>query len=134
MVLSRIRRFAWLLVLVLVTGLTMPMLASAAPCDSVPASKSHQHADGSVHNHASNARHAGFSTAGDRSSGKSSHCPGCLTDAACAVSCLGVAVLHATADWTAIPSTAVWGVVASTAPPGIAPAGDIDPPRTVLHS
>lgn len=134
MVLSRIRRFAWLLVLVLVAGLTMPMLASAAPCDTVPVSRTHGHADGSVHSHAPNAQHAGFGTPGDRSSEKSSHCPGCLIDAACAVSCLGVAVLHATADWTAMPSTAVWGVAAFSAPPGVAPAGDIDPPRTLLHS
>ena len=134
MVLARLRRFAWLLILVLVAGLATPMLASAASCDTTPASITHTHSDGTVHSHAARAGHDGAGAAADRNSGKSSHCPGCMTDAACAISCLGLAVLPVTAEWTASPSAAAWNPAASHARPGVAPADDIDPPRAVLPS
>jgi hypothetical protein len=134
MVLARIRRFAWLLILVLVTGLAAPVLASAAPCDAAPAVSVHTHADGTVHSHAARVGHDGVGKAADRTSGKSSHCPGCLTDAACAVSCLGLAVLPVTADRAAPGAAAAWNPEASHVLPGVSPSGDIDPPRTVLRS
>ena len=132
--LARLRRFVWLLILVLVTGLAMPMLASAAPCDAAPISVTHQHADGTVHSHSDKAEHSENSAAGNQDIGKAHHCPGCMTDAACAVSCLGLAVLPTTVGWTAFSSNATWNPVASNVRPGVAPADDIDPPRPVLHS
>lgn len=132
--LARMRRFAWFLILVLVTGLTMPMFASAAPCDTVPATVTHQHADRVIHSHSAKAGHDGISAAANRDSGKTHHCPGCMTDAACAVSCLGLAVLSDTVESIPVPATAAWNPVVSQARPGVAPAGDIDPPRPVLHS
>ena len=132
--LARLRRFAWLLILVLVTGLATPMLASAAPCDVGQAAVTHRHADGSVHSHAARHGHDGVSRSADRDLGKSPHCPGCMTDAACAISCLGFAVLPVTAEWTAYLSAALWYQGASHALPGVAPLGDIDPPRIVLPS
>lgn len=128
---SSFRRLAWLLILVLGTGLCTPMLASATPTS---AAMTHQHADGSVHSHGGRPVHAGIGKAADQSTGKSPHCPGCMTDAACAVSCLGLAVLPVTAEWTASPLAAAWNLAASTVLPGVAHPCDIDPPRTVLPS
>lgn len=133
-VFERTRRLAWLLILVLVTGLTTPVLSTAAPQGATPAAITHQHADGSVHSHIVRVLHDGVRAGADGSSGKIPHCPECLTHAACAVSCLGLAVLPVTAVWVAVTSAAVWNPTASQLRPGIAPADDIDPPRTVLHS
>ena len=134
MVLGRFRRFAWLLILILVTGLATPMFASAAPVEAIPVAMTHQHADGFVHSHGGQVGHGSASTSANRNSGNSPHCPGCLTDAACAVSCLGLAVLPFVAEWTVPPSVAAWNPAASSVRPGVAPMGDIDPPRPVLHS
>ena len=134
MLLARIRRSAWLLILVLVTGLATPMFASAAPCDAAPAVSTHTHADGTVHSHVARTAHEGVGKTADRTSGKSSHCPGCLTNAACAVSCLGLAVLPVTAEWAAPGSAAAWNPEASHVLPGVSPSGDIDPPRPVFRS
>ena len=134
MALARLRRFAWLLMLVLVTGLGMPMLASAAPCDAAPTAVTHQHADGTAHSHLVRAEYGKVGASGNRDTGAPHHCPGCMTDAACAVSCLGLAVLPTTFDWAALSSTATWSPVVSHVRPGVAPADDIDPPRPVLHS
>lgn len=134
MVPARLRRLAWLLILVLVAGLATPAFASAAALIEPPAALTHRHADGSVHSHGGRAGDNATIAAADRHSGKSPHCPGCMTDAACAVSCLGVAVLPVTLDRVAFPSAAPWSRAVSHALPGVAPAGDIDPPRPVLHS
>jgi hypothetical protein len=134
MILARLRRFAWLLILVLVTGLSMPVLASGAPCDMPPAAVTHTNADGAVRSHAARAGHDGAGAAADRSSGKSSHCPGCMTDAACAGSCLGLAVLPVTGEWATSTSAASWNLAAPHARAGVTPAGDIDPPRVILPS
>lgn len=125
-----IRRFAWLLILVLVTGLAMPVLASATPCAPAQAVSAHTHADGSTHSHGNQ----GVGQASDSHPGKSHHCTDCVTGAACAVSCLGVAVLSMAATMTAPSSAAAWNTEASHVLPGVAPSGDIDPPRPVLHS
>ena len=132
MQIARLCRFAWLLMLVFVAGLTAPVLASAALPGVTPAAATHLHVDGSVHSHGGQ---AGYLKAGaGRDVGKSPQCPGCLTDAACAVSCLGLAVLSVTTEWTASLSIAAWNQTPSRSRAGVAPAGDIDPPRLVLRS
>jgi hypothetical protein len=73
MILARLRRFAWLLILVLVIGLGTPMLASAAPCDATPAAVTHRRADGVVHSHAG---HEGVDKAADRDPGSPRTVPG----------------------------------------------------------
>jgi len=134
--LSSFRRLAWLLILVLGTGLCTPVLASATPTSTTPtsAAMTHQHSDGSVHSHGGRPGQDGVGKAANQSTGKSPHCPGCMTDAACAVSCLGLAVLPVTAEWTASPLAATWNLAASNVLPGVAHPCDIDPPRTLLHS
>ena len=132
--LACIRRFAWLLILVLVTGLAMPVLASATPCDSVQAVSAHTHADGSTHSHAIRIGNQGVGQAADRHPIKSHHCTDCLMGAACAVSCLGLAVLPVTSTIAAPSSAVSWNTEASHVLPSVAPSGDIDPPRPVLHS
>ena len=130
----RFRRLAWLLILVLVTGISSPGFASAVPCDATLVAVTHHHADGSVHSPVDRAGHDGAGAIADRNSGKIPHCPGCMHDAACAGACLGVAVLAATAERMMPASAAVWNSAASNVLLGIAPADAIDPPRTVLYS
>ena len=134
MVIARVRRFAWLLILVLVTGLASPMLASAATCDAPPAAMTHQHADGSVHSHHVKSRHDRVGATANRNAGGSQHCQGCLTEALCAWSCLDVAVLPASLIWSPVASAAAWPLASVHAPSGVAPLGDIEPPRPVLRS
>ena len=134
MVLASVRRFAWLLILVLVTGLFMPMLASAAPCDDTPGISTHTHADGTVHSHSVRTEQPGVGKAVDHDSGKASHCPGCMTNAACAVSCLGLAVLPVTVNSLPLSSATAWNPETTHVLPGVAPPGDIDPPRPVFRS
>ena len=134
MLLRRIRNVAWLLVLVLVTGLTMPMLASAAPREATPPPHTHHHASGVEHTHSGKPGPDTATTPAHRTPGQSHHCPDCTTDAACALSCLGLAVLPITAQPTPSASIAVWSPTASNAPPGTPPHHDIDPPRPALNS
>lgn len=136
--LVRFRHFAWVLALVLLAGLAAPAFAAVPDVGSEAASPmlAHVHADGSVHFHAK--RHgapvsAKVSDPGDvRPSKPPQHCPGCLTAAECAIACLGVVLLPASAP---VPATAplagAWFVSAKPSPAGAAPAGDLDPPRPV---
>lgn len=135
MVLARLRRCAWVLILVLLTGVSLLVLASAAPGRSMGhgarATVTHVHADGTVHSHAApgKPRAAGVGLTG--SSERPSHCPCCLTDATCALSCFGVAVMPTFADWTPWPMNTSWLFAAAELPSGVAPSGDLDPPRPV---
>lgn len=138
MVLARFRRRVCLLILVLVTGLVLPALAAEASCPPSigPAAHSaaHVHADESRHSHAAAAGNPHASVTPSGATERPAHCLGCLTDAACACSCFGVAVLPASVDWLPIGSSAAWTMASVHAPRGVAPSGDIDPPRTVLLS
>lgn len=140
MLLARLRRFAIMLVLVMLTGLAVPAFAStlAQPAPARAdggAAAMHVHADGTVHSHAKPAQATGqqAAQAGHVTPAKAPcHCPGCLTAAECALSCLGAAVLPASVQlpggsaaksWTAAPD---WPSLA------FVPASDLDPPRLVL--
>ncbi len=131
MVLARFRRCAWLLVLVLVAGLGTPAFASGTAHQPTPGTVSHVHADGSAHRHAVRAAHGwdGATVAGLVK--QPSHCPGCLMDADCAVSCLGMAVLPMDAGWLPPASPAAWTSPATGTPVGVVPLGEADPPRPV---
>lgn len=133
MVLAGMRRFAWLLVLALVTGLTVPTLASAMPCDATPITMTHRHTDGTVHNHLVKAGY-GRVNAASRNTAISPHCPGCMNDAACTMSCVGLAVLPHIAKLATFLSAATWSPVALLVRPGVGPADEIEPPRTILSS
>lgn len=129
-----LRRLSWLLVLVLGTGLGTPLLATAAQGDATVGAVTHRHADGSVHSHGGIAGHNGAASAAGGNTRKPDHCKGCLTDAACAVSCLGMALLPATAEWRPISATAAWNPAAHPALPGVSPDGETDPPRPLFRS
>ena len=137
MVFARLRRCAWLLALVLVTGLASPVLGAGSHCGPAPRPATHGHVDGSSHSHAAPSGHIGSGAAQggatDGPTDRSWHCPGCLT-AACGLSCLGMAVLPAAIDWTPCASVNGWVAATAGAPTGVAPAGDIEPPRPVFVS
>ena len=134
--LARFRRFAWMLVLVLVTGLAAPAFASAlGTADGIlPTLGAHVHSDGTVHVHAKPPAH-GKAQLSDPASAKPTkaahHCPGCLTTAECAIACLGVGLLPASVAVPASPAGPAWIASAVPSPAGAALAGDLDPPRPV---
>jgi len=132
MVLARLRRCAWLLVLVLGAGLSSPLLAIAR--EPVTSVQTHIHDDGSTHSHRLQPGQVADGPADGGSTGPSHHCPGCLTDATCAVSCLGVAVLPTALEWSAFTSGVTWNATTASLRLGVAPSGDPDPPRPVLRS
>lgn len=131
--LARLRRFAWMLVLVLSAGLAAPALASSfeAGLGRVPTG-SHVHPDGSVHaDHVAPATH-GVQKAGAATTPKAPlHCPGCATAAECAVSCFGVCVLPGSILMPATSPLKAWATASLAEPVGVAPSGDLDPPRPV---
>jgi len=131
MVLARFRRCAWLLVLVLVAGLGTPVFASGTAHQPTPGAVTHVHADGSVHRHAVGAAHGRDGAAVGGLAKQATHCPGCLMDADCAVSCLGMAVLPMDAGWSPPASPAAWTFPAAGTPVGVVPPGKADPPRPV---
>lgn len=137
--LARLRRVAVMLVLVLLTGLALPAFASTL-AQPVPARAArddaamHVHADGTAHRHAKPSRPVATQLAdGGRATPATApcHCPGCLTAAECALSCLGAAVLPVSVQLPAGPAACTW--TAAPNPPLLAfvPAGDLDPPRPV---
>lgn len=81
--LARFRRLAWMLVLVLLTGLAPPAFASAPGTadGTFPKLGVHVHSDGTVHVHARPPAH-GKAQLSDPASAKPTkaphHCPGCL--------------------------------------------------------
>lgn len=137
--LARLRRFAVMMVLVLLAGLAMPALAStlAAPAPlraDMGAAVMHVHADGTAHSHAKPSRPvaAQAADAGHVTPAKVPlHCPGCLTAAECALSCLGAAVLPATLQAPAGPVARAWTAAPASSLLAFVPAGDLDPPRPV---
>ena len=135
MVLARLRRCAWVLILVLLTGVSLPVLASAAPGRSANhgehATMTHVHADGTVHSHAEPRKPQAVGVGLADSNERRSHCPCCLMDAACVLSCFGVVVMPPLADWTPSPTNTSWLFAAAGLPLGVAPPGDLDPPRPV---
>ena len=135
--LARLRRFAVMLVLVLLTGVAMPALASTqarlvpAGADAAPM---HVHADGTVHSHAKPAQatgqqatQAGYSTLAK----VPLHCPCCLTAAECALSCMGSAVLPASIQLFAGSTARSWTAAPDWPSLAFVPASDLDPPRPV---
>lgn len=134
MVVGRKRRCAWLLILVFVTGLGAPVFASAAPGGPAPVAVTHQHAYRGAHSHVSAAIPVAAAMSAVRAGIKPPHCTDCLTNAACAISCLGVAILSGAMSWTAHVSAAIWVPGSPPVWSGFAPAGESDPPRPVLHS
>lgn len=115
--LAHLRRLAWTLVLVLLAGLGTPAFASLADAGhgGVLAPGAHVHSGGARHVHAKAPQ----------------HCPGCLTPAECALSCLGVGLLPASVVVPASPAGTAWTASALPSPAGTAPAGDLDPPKPV---
>lgn len=137
--LARLRRFAVMLVLVLLAELAMPALASTLAAPTPPradgrAVAMHVHPDGTAHIHAKPSRTAAAQAAdaGPAAPAKVPlHCPGCLSAAECALSCLGAAVLPATLQAPAGPVVSAWTAVPASSLLAFVPAGDLDPPRPV---
>jgi len=131
--LAGLRRFAWLLVLVLSAGIAAPLLASAtsAPPASVHVHAGEGHADGAMHYHEGAIGQRTAQIRADAPGGQPVHCLGCLTGAACALSCLGVAVLPVNTAWSPPALSMAWTSLPAGAPVGVAPPGDADPPRPV---
>lgn len=116
MCLTRLRAHAWLLALVLLTGLAAPVFAS------VPA-KHHSHG-GPAHSH------AGLS---DGHSDADKPVPGvhdeCLTEADCILGHLGLALPSMASIALPGPTRASYGLSRNSRQPGRMPDQDIDPPR-----
>lgn len=116
MCLTRLRAFAWVLALVLLTGLAAPVFAS------VPAG-SHSH-DRPEHSH------AGLS---DGHSHADKPVPGvhddCLTEADCVLGHLGLALPSMASIVLPFPARASYGLAGNSRQPGRLPDQDIDPPR-----
>jgi len=130
MVLARFRRCAWLLVLVLVAGLGTPVFASGTAHQPTHGTMTHVHADGSAHRHAVRADGRDGAAVGGLAK-QTTHCSGCLMDADCAVSCLGMAVLPMDAGWSLPAFTTAWTSPAAGTPVGVVLPGEADPPRPV---
>ena len=132
--LARLRRFARLLVLVLLAGLTMPAFAISFDAVGAPTGV-HAYVGDSVHDHAAAATADQVQAASPRHvrPGKAlQHCPGCLTAAECALSCLGLGLLPApTVPVPYSPMAKTWPPSDSRTPVGIRPATELDPPRPV---
>lgn len=133
MALARLRRFAWMLVLVLSAGLTAPAFASAFEVSaSTTHLAAHVHRDGSAHaNHGASPHERALAASAGKQAKSAAHCPGCLTAADCAMSCFGVGVLPAS---VVVPSRLVpntWSPVHLAEPVGVSPFADLDPPRPV---
>ena len=134
--LARFRRLAWVLVLVLLAGLASPAFASLpdAGQGAAVAPVAHVHADGTAHVHARPPASDGEKAAaqvGTKPTKAPPHCPGCLSAADCAISCLGMGLLPALTAMPAGPARVAWTASATPAPVGASPAGDLDPPRPV---
>ena len=91
----------------------------------------HVHADGSMHRHAARAAHGQDGGAVGGLAKQTTHCPGCLMDADCALSCLGMAVLPADAGWSPPAFVTAWTSPAAGTPTGVVLPGEADPPRPV---
>ena len=114
--LSRLRAFAWVLALVLLTGLVAPVFASAPAGGHSHGGSGHSHAvlpDG--HTHADEA------------------VPGvhddCLTEADCVLGHLGLALPSVTVLDLPHSARASYGRTGDSRQPGRLPDQDIDPPR-----
>ncbi len=134
MSLRRLRHAAWVLVLVLATGLASPVFATNAPHPLVqdPAATVHTHADGTSHSHAVVAGEDAANPLATGQTQRSYPCPGCLTGAACAMSCLGVALLPVSLGWEPPAVRQSWAMLALSVPDGVGPPGDLNPPRPVF--
>ena len=131
--LARLRRFAWMLVLVLTAGLAAPAFASLSePLHDRFDVVTHVHADSSVHAHPIGLSDTGSVTAAGMQPAKAPrYCPGSVTAAECAVSCFGVAVLPASVPTILRAMPGDWTPSLLDTPAGVSPFGDIDPPRPV---
>lgn len=128
-----IRCFAWMLILVLSVGLAAPAFAALSENGrpSMPA-VTHLHDDGYIHSHGVVPTSDGNQPAAATRPAKAPlHCPHCATLAECAVSCFGVAVLPTSVLIQAYSSPHMWLAADLATPSGVAPFGDIDPPRPV---
>ncbi len=129
---ARLRCFVWMLVLVLSAGLAAPAFASVFEAGRPGPGVTHVHAGGSVHTHGAVLASDGSRTdAGAWPAKAPLHCPGCATAAECAVSCFGVAVLPTAVLIPTFPLPQVWISAEFATPSGVAPFGDLDPPRPV---
>ncbi len=138
MVMARFRQFAWMLLLVLFAGVSLPVLASAGPSFAQARAKvatvSHVHADGTAHTHAVKADVRTSDIKAVPSKVKTTDCSCCLTNTACALSCFGMALLPMNVDWAWASTLMPWSYAVVSAPSGVGPSGDIDPPRLVSLS
>ena len=118
MCLIRLRAFAWVLALVLLTGLAAPVFAS------VPMT-GHAHG-GTAHSH------AGLS---DGHTYVDEQAPGvhgeCLTEADCIIGHLGLALPSMASVFLALPARASYGLAGNSQQPDRQPDQDIDPPRSL---
>ena len=135
--LARLRRFAAMMMLVLLAGLALPALAStlAQPAPArVDGAATHVHADGMVHSHAKPVQATGQQAAqvGYVAPARAPcHCPDCLTAAECALSCLGAAVLPASVQLPGGSAARSWTAALDWPSLAFVPASDLDPPRLV---
>lgn len=130
---ARLRRFVWMLVLVMTAGLAAPAFASLSAAGPPSADTvTHVHADGSTHTHGASPDLGSVRTDTVARAVKAPlHCPGCATAAECAVSCFGVAVLPTSVLVSGHPLPRAWLLADVATLSGIAPFGDLDPPRPV---
>lgn len=115
----------------MVTGVGMPAFAAGTVRQPAAGAVAHVHADGSVHRHAVLTAHEHDGAAGGGVAKQLTHCPGCMMEADCALSCLGMAVLPAATGWSPSAIATAWAVPASATPMGVVPPGETDPPRPV---
>jgi len=123
-----------MLILILSAGLAAPAFASLSEAGrpGTPASTTavtHIHTDGSFHTHGAAPASDNVQPAGVWPAKAPLHCPGCATTAECAISCFGLAVLSASVLIQTSSLPYMWLAADLATPSGVAPFGDIDPPR-----
>ena len=126
-------RFVWMLLVAMTAGLAAPAFASLSVAGQPSVgTATHVHADGSTHVHgaAPDLGSVGTDTVA-RAVKAPLHCPGCATAAECAVSCFGIAVLPTPILVWGHPLPRAWLLAQSATLSGVAPFGDLDPPRPV---
>lgn len=129
---TRFRCLAWLLVLVFSAGLAAPAFASLPVGQPGASAATHVHADGSAHTHGASPALGNVREAAKTWPAKAPlHCPGCATAAECAVSCIGLAVLPTPVVMPASILPQAWISADLATSSGVAPVGDLDPPRPV---
>ena len=133
MCMARLCRFVWMLLLVMTAGLAVPAFASlSVPGQPSVGKATHVHGDGSAHVHGAPPDLDSVRTDTVTRAVKAPlHCPGCTTAAECAVSCFGVAVLPTPILVSGHPLPRAWLLAQSATLSGVAPFGDLDPPRPV---